>query len=155
VPVVAQRVLARVSAPGLTAQQFLQNSSVSTATNADILTFDVTNHDPALARKLVDAYAVAYTVYRRQLDTAPTKRALASVDRRIRQLVAAGDRRSALYASLVERQQTLATMEALQTSNASVVQQADRVVQVQPKPTRNGILGLVLGLVLGIGLAYG
>ena len=45
-------------------------------------------------------------------------------------------------------------MEALQTSNASVVQQADSVVQVQPRSRRNGIFGLVLGVVLGIGLAY-
>jgi capsular polysaccharide biosynthesis protein len=154
VPTIARWVIARVGAPALTVQQFLGDSSVSTATNADILTFNVTNHDPTLARKLVDAYAAAYTVYRRQLDTAPTKRALASVDRRIKQLVRAGDGGSALYASLVERQQTLATMEALQTSNASVVQEADSVVQVQPRSRRNGIFGLVLGVVLGIGLAY-
>jgi Mrp family chromosome partitioning ATPase len=44
-------------------------------------------------------------------------------------------------------------MEALQTANASVVQPADQYVQVQPKPKRNGILGLVLGIVLGLGLA--
>ena len=154
VPAIAQRVLARVGATGLTVQQFLSDSSVSTATNADILTFDVTNHDPTLARKLADAYAAAYTVYRRQLDTASIHRALQSVDRKIRQLARSGDKGSALYASFVERQGTLATMEALQTSNASVVQQADRVVKVQPKTSRNAILGLFLGLVLGIGLAF-
>ena len=127
---------------------------MTTATNADILTLSVTNHDPALAQKLVNAYAVSYTVYRRQLDTASIARALSSVNARIKQLVASGDRRSALYASLVERQQTLATMEALQTSNASVVQRADQATQVQPKPTRNTALGLILGIVLGVGLAY-
>ena len=154
VPQLAQRVLAEVPGTGLTPQQLLLDSSVSTAANADILTFSVTNHDPVLARRLVNAYAAAYTVYRRQLDTASIVRALASVNVRIKELVKAHDRRSALYASLVDRQQTLATMEALQTSNAAVVKNASDGVQVQPKPKRNAILGLVLGIVLGIGLAF-
>ena len=154
VPQLAQKVLAHVRGSRLTVQQFLGSSSVSTAPNADILTFSVTNHDPALARRLVDAYAAAYTVYRRQLDTASIVRALAGVNQKIKQLVDAGDSHSALYAGLIERQQTLATMEALQTSNASVVKRADHVVQVQPKPKRNGMLGLALGIVLGIGLAF-
>jgi Mrp family chromosome partitioning ATPase len=154
VPAIAARVLRRVPGTGLTVQSFLTRSGVSTATNADILTFEVMNRDGALARRLVDEYAASYTVYRRSLDTAAIHTALQSVDARIGQLVDAGGRGGALYASLVERQQTLATMQALQTSNAAVVQQAQKVVQVQPKTSRNAILGIFLGIVLGIGLAF-
>lgn len=154
VPTVAARVLRYVRFTGLTTQAFLGSSSVSTSTNADILTFSVTNHSPSLARRLVDEYARQYTIYRRRLDTAAIQAALANVDVRINDLVAAGGRRSALYSSLVGRQQTLATMSALQTANASVVERADRVALTQPKTTRNAILGLFLGIVLGIGLAF-
>ncbi len=153
-PEVARRVLGRYSGTGWAVDDFLANSSVSNAANADLLNFSVTNHDPLLARRLVDTYAREYTIFRRQLDTAAVAGALGKVDARIKQLVKAGDRKTALYASLVERQQELATIEALQTSNATVVKQADRAPQVQPKPVRNGILGLVLGIVLGIGLAF-
>jgi receptor protein-tyrosine kinase len=76
------------------------------------------------------------------------------VNRRIDVLQAAGDEKSPLYASLVDRQQTLVTMEALQTSNATVVKRATSVVQTQPKTKRNTILAIALGLLLGIGLAF-
>jgi len=154
VPTVAANTLAAVPGSGFTTQAFLQSSSVSSAANADILTFTVTNGHPSLAMRLVNAYASAYTRYRHTLDTAALHTALLNVDGRIKGLVDAGGAHSSLYSSLVDRQQTLATMSALQTSNSSVVQRAEGAAQVQPRTRRNAILGVLLGIVLGVGRGF-
>jgi capsular exopolysaccharide synthesis family protein len=146
---VAKLVLAKVPGAHLTAGGFLADSSVSTNPNADILIFDVTNGSPAMAATLANEYAKQYTVYRRTLDNAAIVRARASIR-------AALKRRSSrsLHADLLKRDQTLATMQALQTSNASVVQLARGAAQIQPRTKRNAILAAVLGLILALVIAY-
>jgi polysaccharide biosynthesis transport protein len=133
---------------------FLQSSAVTVERNTDLLTFTVRNGERTLALKLATAYAQAFTEYRAELDTAAIERARADVQARIAELEEAGERRTALYRTLVGNEQQLATLEALQTSNAFVVQEAERAVQVQPRPMRNGAFGVALALVLGIGLAF-
>ncbi|MDP9261496.1 MAG: AAA family ATPase [Actinomycetota bacterium] len=150
VPEVASRALAATGLPG-SAADFLASSSVSAKQNSDLLDFAVTNRDPALASKLATTYASAFVAYRQQLDTASLQRARNEVQHKLDQL---GEQHGSLYQSLIEKDQQLATMEALQTSNASLVKPAFNAAQVQPRPMRNGALGVVLGLALGIGLAF-
>ena len=54
----------------------------------------------------------------------------------------------------MDKEQRLRTIQALQASNSFVVQPARGASQVQPRPFRAGLLGLLVGLVLGLGLAF-
>jgi Mrp family chromosome partitioning ATPase len=99
-------------------------------------------------------YANQFKIYRREIDTTSIERARIEVEKRIAQLEQQAKPNTALYTSLVDKEQQLATMEALQTSNAFVVHSAEDAELVQPRPLRNGILGLALALVLGLGLAF-
>jgi Mrp family chromosome partitioning ATPase/capsular polysaccharide biosynthesis protein len=169
VPEVVQGALDRVGETGLTVGEFLASSRVSSSPTSDVLTFAVTNPSSTLAKRLANAYAQSYSAYRQELYGNSIERALADVDQRIQRLDRVGaslERRrerarlgaltayAALYSSLVDRQQTLESMQALQTSVASVLRQADGATLTQPKTVRNGALGLLVGLVLGLGLVF-
>ena len=138
----------------MTAAELLRDSSVTTKTNSDILTFSVESEDPALATRLATAYARGYTSFRRRLDTSAIERARSEAQGRLAELEAAGETGSALYASLDEKVQLLNTMAALQTSNAYLVEPADAADQISPRPVRTGLLALTLSLILGVGLAF-
>jgi Mrp family chromosome partitioning ATPase/capsular polysaccharide biosynthesis protein len=147
---VARRALIAAKA-NLTTTDFLNSSTVTAKTNADVLSFAVRNGDRALASRLTNAYASAYTGYRKDVETAPIKDALARVRARINRL---HPRRGQLFNELVDKEQQLTTMEALLGKNATVLDRSTTAQQVAPRPLRNGVLGLMLGLVLGIALAF-
>jgi Mrp family chromosome partitioning ATPase len=134
----------------MTPQQFLDSTSVVPGTNADTLTFHATNHDAALASRVAAAYARAYVAYRLEVETAPIEAARHGLDERLRDT----PKDSPLYNGLVEKDQTLQELEALKTSDASVIRAGDAALQTAPKTARNVLLGLVLGLALGVGLAF-
>jgi Mrp family chromosome partitioning ATPase/capsular polysaccharide biosynthesis protein len=166
-PEVVRNALSEVRSAHLTVGEFLADSSVSSSPASDILTFAVTSPDPTLATELANAYARAYSDHRQQLYTNSIERALADVQQRLRRLdrsgatlqrtggaVGALNTYTSLYASLIDRQQTLESMQALQGSAASVLRRADGAVLTQPKTLRNGALGLVVGLVLGLAVVF-
>ena len=154
-PTVAAGVLQSMHLAGShSVQSFLDASNVKAESNADILDFQVVDPDPGLASRLATAYARQYTVVRRQVDTSGITNARQDVEQQVAKLGAQHQRNSALYASLVGKDQQLRTLAALQTSNASVIKTAGAAEQVQPLTVRNIALGLALGLVLGLGLAF-
>lgn len=151
-PTVARQVVATVKDAGLATGQFLQNSSVAETTGANLLVFSVTDHRPAFSVRLAAEYARQYVLFERELDTRALQTAIVKVRARIGRLGPAATN-SALYASLSDKEQQLETALTLQTSTASVVRVPAAARKVQPRPVRNGILGLGLGLIIGLALA--
>ena len=153
---VAELAVRAAGVPGMTAPQLLQNSSVSANPSADLLTFAVTDPDPATAAKLATAYAKAFTVYRRRLDTGAVGAALRDVRRRLAALLVAGGSGSVLYHQLAGTARDLETMQTLEASGKSavVVGKAGGASQVQPRTSRNVALGILVGIALGVGLAF-
>jgi Mrp family chromosome partitioning ATPase/capsular polysaccharide biosynthesis protein len=154
VSAVMERVQRSGSAAGMSIQQLLSSSSVSSDPNADLLSFTVTAATRARAEALATAYAMAFTRYRSALDTTPVRRARAHVQTLLTELEAQGRTGSPLYRSLQAKDQSLQSLEVLRTSNATVVQRALTATQVQPKTVRNALIGIGLGLLLGIALAF-
>jgi tyrosine-protein kinase len=153
-PVVAERAAKLARIPGRTGPVVLGETVISAAGGADLLSFSVTDHDANAAARLATAYARAYTSYRRILDNRSLISARNEIQRRLDELQASGDEKSALYASLSDKLQQLRTLEVLQGANVLYVRPAQGASQIQPQPQRNAILGGILGLVLGIGLAF-
>ena len=152
VPAVLDRAVASARGTGTTRDELENSSSVSAATDADILTFVVTASTPKLAKRLATAYAQAYTAYRHQIDNAALRRASHDVGQRIAALRGTGKAGAALAATLAVTQSQLQTLQKLQSSNATVIKEASGAAKVAPTPVKDGIVGLAIGLVLGIGL---
>ena len=152
VPEIAQRVLAAVGL-SRSPQDFLAHSGVSAQVNSDLLTFWAIDQNPDLAARLATEYADQFRDYRLQLDTTSLEQARRDVASRIAKLEQAHQLASGLYASLVAKEQQLATIATLETSNALVVAPADHAATIQPRPKRDAAIGLALGVLLGIALA--
>ena len=157
VPAVAQRVrlCALAGVRRSTVQQFLADRVSRVRRTPTSSTSSVTNHDPTLARKLVGCVrrgvhdlsaAAGHGVGETRADECRPPHAGSSFER------ATASRRCTRASSSVSSSSP--RWRRCPRRTRSVVQQADRSAQVQPKPTRNGILGLALGIILGIGLAF-
>jgi polysaccharide biosynthesis transport protein len=153
VPEVARRALEEAEV-NRSPSDLLGASSVTPAPEADLLTFSVQDADPDVAASLANAYARQFTIYRRKLDLDGIESARARVQSEIQALEARGDGNSAAYENLVEKDQQLLTMEALQTGRAVVVRVAAGAAQIQPQPQPAALIGLFLAIVLGLGLAF-
>jgi Mrp family chromosome partitioning ATPase len=121
---------------------------------SNLLYVSVTDPDPNLAVKIANEYANQFKLYLGTLDTAQLHNAIASAQKSLAELAKRGRADSPLYSNLAGRLELLKELATLKTARASVAQEADYAYQVEPRPFRSGVLGLLLGVVLGIALAF-
>jgi capsular exopolysaccharide synthesis family protein len=152
-PEVGERAIDDGGIRNRSAGDLLASSSVDPRANADLLRFTVEDGEPAMAVRLANAYAKAFTDYKASLDTAQLVEARTDLEGRIAELRQDGQSGTELYRSLVDSAQQLRTMEILQTPNR-VVRPATGAAQIAPTPNRTAILGAFVGLLLGLGIAF-
>jgi succinoglycan biosynthesis transport protein ExoP len=155
VPEVASRAVKAAELPDWTASDLLGASEVRSDPDADVLYFIVRHGDPALTQRLATAYAEQFVAYRSEVSVTRNREALNNVQQRLATLRAAGGSSSSLYAELIAKKYQLETLNALQTTDASLIRPADSSAQIAPRPPeRTATLGLGFGIALAIALAF-
>jgi capsular exopolysaccharide synthesis family protein len=152
-PALASRVIVSAGV-NITVDNLLEHVTIDPEPKTDLLHITVDQPSRRRAIQLANEYANQYTKYRFALDTSAIVRAKREVADQLRRLSASGQQRSGLYRTLSVKEQQLATLETLQTSNASVIRQARAANQIQPRPTRTALLALFIGAAVGMAGAF-
>jgi polysaccharide biosynthesis transport protein len=154
-PAIADRVVDKAGLPGRSPGEFLDQSSVSSNEQVDLLTFRVQDELPVRATRLANLYAAEYIEFRRELDTKALREASQAVQAQIRDLEDRGLLvNSGLYSALAQKLQQLQSAQVLQQSNALLVRESTGADQVEPRPMQMAVLAFALACVLGLALAF-
>ncbi len=153
-PALVTRVVATAGVPGVTADGLLHSSSVTPATDADLLTVSVSARHPQDAVTLANAYASGFSQYKTQLDTAQINAALNILRARTTALANAGQTASTDYQALFQYQAQLETIRGLGANITRVIQPAQRASATGARPLRDLVLGVLIGGFAGIALAF-
>jgi Mrp family chromosome partitioning ATPase/capsular polysaccharide biosynthesis protein len=147
----ARRVVARARVPGETPGEFLANSSAEPQAGTYILTLKASADTPDHARRLADAYAGEFQIYKAQFETKTVQDQLRQLNATINSL---GTKSGLLYENLLQQKLQLNTVGKQNANNARVLDPAGGGAKIRPRPQRNAIIGGLLGFVLGLGLAF-
>jgi|1186.fasta_scaffold00542_3 capsular exopolysaccharide synthesis family protein len=143
----------------VTTDELSADSSVTPDTNADVLVFDVQNHDPDLATQLANQYAQAYVTARTRADKAKFATAINQITNALNQIPTPDQPippklPEAVKSQLLAQLNQLTTGETLAANNAAVADKATDAPKIRPTPVKTGIIGAILGLIVGVGLAF-
>lgn len=139
---------------GLSATDVQSKMSVSAEGSSNVVSVTATDPDPRIAQKLANTYAAQFVEFRRDADRAKVANARRLVSKSYNRL-SPTEQQSHQGRTLQNRMSQLETLQAVQTGNAEVVQDASTPTSPSsPKTKRNTILGAVIGLLLGIALAF-
>jgi polysaccharide biosynthesis transport protein len=120
---------------------------------SDLVTIEATSSDPEMAADVANSFAKNYVEFRRNADREQVANARELVEADLESLdeVEVSTEEGQALARQVSQ---LKALEALQTGNAEVVQNATEPTEPSsPKTVRNTVLGGLLGLLLGTALA--
>jgi hypothetical protein len=165
-PILASRVVARASVPGMSADRFLRHSSASppretelprevcidfcVPLETEILTLSVSDQRSAAAVKLTNAYTTEVVRFKRELDESRIQTTLASIHALMRRLRARGQANTPRYRTLAERE--LQMRAVAQTMPAPTARKVERASSFRPHALRNGFIGGAGGVLLGLAL---
>ena len=169
---------------GVTPDELLKHVVVTTNSQTNLVVVSATAENPERAADIANAMANGYVQWSRDTKRESIQRASKQLEPRLAeaqaQVLALGrkilDQRktdkfgnvindstlqaeltiaTSLYASLIEKLETLRVNEQLETSTGRVVSSAiPNPLPISENPLRSGFLGLLVGLALGVSLAF-
>ncbi len=166
IAVIATAALRDAHVRGITATQLLNQVSLASKPDADLVTVTVTASSPDLAQRLSSSYAKAFSNYdQSRLSTTLTQQRKVldgSIASELRTDPATADAvrhhrpppPQSPYPQLVAGRNDVIAASAEVPASSTVVSNAATAIQTAPKPTRNAALAFALALLLGGGLAF-
>jgi len=160
---VAAATLRAAGVHGLTAQDLLDETTITPSSTTSFFSIAVTDRFPDRAKLLATTYAETYVAVSNRNAVAGLSAKLSALNVKIAQLkkkiareIAAAGNQSAGAADQTELQNDLKQQGAYQNgldslaNNNQVAQKAESATKVRPATTRNLVMGFGIGLVIGL-----
>jgi len=160
---VAAATLRAANVRGMTAQDLLDETTITPSSTTSFFSIAVTDRFPDRAKLLATTYAETYVAVSNRNAVAGLSAKLSALNVKIAQLkkkiareIAAAGNQSAGAADQTELQNDLKQQGAYQNgldslaNNNQVAQKAESATKVRPATTRNLIMGFGIGLVIGL-----